>query len=358
MKKQLLFIILAFFAMSQSFGQNTAFDPPTCVATALSPAPGEKYTYQVTISGPTGAFDGDGNYKWYVTDNVDLLLNSAIINNDGSIFTASGGGSYNLATGGTNTIDIVWTSAALATAKPYYLVIRYQEANGTSGTPSCEAMNMKVYRIVPINTFWLRIESVADATGTAGGSIQCAAEVSKAVITEPAGTVEYTYGQNVLYVKVSASGYVGNWIPTLRLSGLVENQSIGSAGITWTSGGLSGTFTGAAGPFGNGDYTSNNPMPSTIAVTPAVTGSEIIITIPIDNNLHEALADQTIKVAIDGYFEDALKTAKFKDKSNVNGACSDASDFEDTVDKIIKARPTVAPVAPNTFPTTAPVTFP
>jgi len=338
MKKQLLFLVMAFFALifSTAYGQ-TAFDPPTCTATALSPAPGLQYNYQVTVSGP--GYAGTGNYRWYVTSDVNLIT-GAVIPNDGSLFNASGAGSYNLGTGGAGTIDITWASAAL-TGGPYYLVIRYQETNSTA-TPACDGMNIKVYRIIPINTFWLRIESAADAAGTAGGVEQCAANVSSAVVTEPAGTVEYLYGQNVLYVKITASGYTGNWDPILRISNGMADQTIDAAGITWTSGASSGTFTcSGVCTNGNGDYTSNNQMPSTNA------GTEIVVTIPINNNHHQAVADQTFAVAIDGSF--TVGATVYNDRSDVNGNCTDGLPFEDTVNKIILARPTVNAVAPNTF---------
>ena len=348
MKKQLLILIVALFALSvSSVYAQTASDPPTCTATALNPIPGQQYTYQVAISG-TG-YAGSGNYRWYVTENPDLIAGAVSpIPNDGTKFTASGAGAYNLTTGGGNTINVTWTSAALATGTPYYLVIRYQESN-TSASPACNAMNIKVYRIVPINTFWLKIESVADAAGTAGGVQQCAADVSSAIVTEPAGTVQYIYGQNVLYVKITASGYTGDWTPTLRISGAVDNQAIGAAGITWTSGATSGTFScSGTCTYGNGDYTSNIAMPSTLA------GTSIIVSIPIDNNQHQGLSDQTLAVAIDGYYTSGV--TQFRHKSDVNGPCTNATPFEDTVNKIIKARPTVTSVSPTfvSDPTTKP----
>jgi hypothetical protein len=350
MKKQILFLLVALFAVTAAFAQSgTPSDAPTCVATALTPAAGEKYNYAATISGP--GFDGAGNFTWYVTQDVNLLT-GAVVANDGTEIIASGAGMYNAPIAGANNIDIIWTSAALATAKPYYLVVKYEQANSTA-TPTCTAQNLKVYRIVPMNTFWLRIENVADATGATGGDSQCAPDVIGAVVTEGATpTVEYTYGQSVLYVKISATGYVGDWTPTLRIAGLVNDQAISAAGITWTSGAATGTFTGSGS---NGDYTSNNPMPSTMAVAPATTGTEIIVTIPIDNLHHEALADQTITVAIDGSYTSGATT--FNDLSNVNGDCTAETAFADATDQTIKARPTVSPVAPSTFvpePTTLP----
>jgi len=349
MKKQIFILIMALIAISFStaYGQ-TAFDPPTCTATALTPAAGEKYNYAATITG--AGYDGTGNFTWYVTQDVNLLTGAVIPNNAAII--ATGAGSYNTAIASADNIDIIWTSAALADGNPYYLAVKYEQANSTG---SCSAMNMKVYRVVPINTFWLRIESVADASGTAGGVEQCAAAVTGATMTEPAGTVEYTYGENVLYVKISATGYVGNWTPTLRITGAVDDQAIGASGITWTSGGANGIFTGG-GAFGNGDYTSNNPMPSTMAVAPAITGTEIIVTIPLANNHHEALADQTISVAIDGFYANGATV--FNDKSDVNSACSDALAFEDTVNKIIKARPGITATDPTVPFATEPLTKP
>ncbi len=345
MKKQLLILIVAFVAISFStaYGQN-AFDPPTCTATALTPAAGATYNYAATISGP--GYDGTGDFTWYVTQNTNLLNAGAIIANNAGEIIASGGGSYNTAIAGPagNNIDIIWTSAALANGNPYYLVVKYSQANSTTTPPgSCTAENLKVYRIIPINTFWLRIESVADAAGAAGGVEQCAAPVIGANITEPAGTVEYTYGQNVLYVKVTASGYTGDWDASLQLTNIVPDQAIGA--ITWTVGALNGAFAGT------GPYTAT--LPSTVA------GTEIIITIPIDNNHHEARVDQTVAVAIDGSYTSG--TVTFNDRWNASTApadqCVDQPAYLDTVDKIIKARPTIAPVAPNTFvpePTTLP----
>ncbi len=348
MKKQLFIIIVALFAISFSnvYGQSPS-DPPTCTATALSPVAGVAYNYAATIT-VLGGYDGTGLFKWYVTKDVDLINGTPLVNNAGEII-ASGHYGNNTGSPVGDDITITWTSAALATGVPYYLVVRYEEENETGGS-TCTAMNMKVYRIVPINTFWLKIESVADAAGAAGGVYQCAANITGATITEPAGTVEYTYGQNVLYAKITASGYVGDWTPTLRISGAVDDQAIAAAGISWSSGATTGTFScSGTCTNGNGDYTSNNPMPSTIA------GSEIIVTIPIANNHHEALADQTIAVAIDGIYTSGATT--INDRSNVNGNCTNATAFEDTVNKIIKARPEINPVGPSTF-VTEPLTKP
>ena len=346
MKKQIFILVLAFFAIgiSTSFAQ-LASNPPTCVATALSPAVGQTYNYATTITA-TSSYSGIGSYKWYVTKNANLITGAPEA--PGTEFVASGAATYNTATAGPggNNLSIVWNSAALALDIPYYLVVRYSE-NNTSVT--CTASNMKVYRIKPVNTWWLKIASASDAAGTAGGISVCAADLSQALMTETAGvgTVEYLYGQNVLFAKISSTNYTGNWTPTIRVTGLVGDQTIAS--FTWINvGGTtgSGTFTEATVDVNkNGTY-STTAMPSLYA------GQDIAVVLTINNNHHEALADQTIALAIDGVYTSGA--SNFNDKSDVNGACSNSLPFEDTVDKKINARPGVNQVAPSTFATPNP----
>jgi len=343
MKKQIFILVLAFFAIgiSTSFAQ-IASDPPTCVATALSPAVGSTYNYATTITALPGSYSGIGNYTWYITKNVNVLTGAPEAPN-GPEFVASGSATYNTPTAGPggNNLSIVWNSAALALNIPYYLVVKYSE-NNTLVT--CTASNMKVYRIKPVNTWWLKIASASDALGTAGGVSVCAADLSKALMTENAGvgTIEYLYGQNVLFAKISSTNYTGNWTPTMRVTGLFGDQTIAS--FTWVNiGGTtgSGTFTAASvDANGNGTY-STSAMPSLYA------GQDIAITLTLNNNHHEALADQPIALAINGIYSSGA--TNFKHKSNVNGPCTDATDFEDTVNKVINARPGVNQVAPSTF---------
>jgi len=342
MKKQIFILVLTFFAIgiSTSFAQ-TAFDAPTCTATALSPAVGSTYNYATTITALAGSYSGIGNYKWYITKDVNIITGAPVAS--GTEFVASGAATYNTVTAGPggNNINIVWNSAALALNIPYYLVVRYSE-NNTSVT--CTASNMKVYRIKPVNTWWLKIASASDALGAAGGVSVCAADISKALMTENAGvgTIEYLYGQNVLFAKISSTNYTGNWTPTMRVTGLVGDQTIAS--FTWVNiGGTtgSGTFTAASvDANGNGTY-STSAMPSLYA------GQDIAITLTLNNNHHEALADQQIALAINGIYSSGA--TNFKHKSDVNGTCTDATDFEDTVTKVINARPGVNQVAPSTF---------
>ncbi len=321
MKKQILILVLAIFASVQIFAQ-APHDPPTCTGSAATPAIGVDYIYEVTIPND-GGYTGAGTFDWYVMTQgqLNLLTGTHIANNSGE-FVASG--HYDTPSAGQNTINITWTAAALATAQPYFLVVVYEE------TTVCATNNMKVYRIEPMNTFWLAIDNVT--------TIQCAAAVSGAVIntTTAPGEVEYIYGQNTLTFTVTASGYTGNWDAELQLGGFAADQDLT---ISWSAAsGATGTFTGAAL---NGVYTSAAQLPS------LATGEVITFTILVDNNHFENLAGQTIDIAIDGSFTSGGTT--FNDLSDVNGVCTPESAFADAVQQTISARPTITPVNPAGF---------
>ena len=151
MKKQILVLIVSIFALSlTSFGQVNpnvkVSEAPSCVADATSPAAGVLYNYKVDVA-VTAAFLGTGKYDWYVTQNTDLLNPGAIITTF-TDFVATG--SYHGVANNASTIGITWSAASLANGLPYYLVVKYSELSGT-----CTAENMRVYRILPINTFIL-----------------------------------------------------------------------------------------------------------------------------------------------------------------------------------------------------------
>jgi hypothetical protein len=334
MKKSILILLMALFASFQIFAQ-TPHDPPTCTGSASAPAVGVDYTYEVTVPN-TGGYTGTGNYTWYVTQNVNLLDPSAPIPNVSGEFIASGAGAYNMPIPGADVIIIQWTSVALADGQPYYLVIKYDEAAVCTPTN-----NVKVYRILPQNTFWLKVDNITVE--------QCAPAVVSATITDTGdpGSVTYVYGTNTLTVLETASGYTGLFDPAIKISGLLLDQTILS--VTWAAAAPStatGTFTGSVV---GGVYTStgsSNQMPS------LATGQAITITIVLDNVHFETLADQLIDIAIDGQYVSGAST--FKDLSNVNGNCTPETDWADLVTQTISARPTISPVTPAGFVPKAP----
>lgn len=180
MKKQLLFTLMALFA-----GLTTAV-AQTCTPGPLSPSAGTPYTYKVLIGNPP--YNGTtGDFTWYVTTNVDLLSATGVLPSPGTEIIASG--VYNAAATGQDTIGITWTAQAIVNGMttPYYLVVQFAGNNGT-----CDAMNMKVWEIIPINTFLLAINSMG---GEGGDGTYCAADVSGAIVTPGASpTVAYEYG--------------------------------------------------------------------------------------------------------------------------------------------------------------------
>jgi hypothetical protein len=322
MKKLILILVVALFASVQVFAQ-TPDDPPTCTGSAAAPAVGVLYTYEVNVPVDGGYNENNGTFDWYVMTQGQLdLLTGAHIPAVNTEFVASGW--YDAPTVGQETIDITWTSAALATGQPYFLVVVYTEP------AVCATNNMKVYRIAPQNTFWL---AMANVTTT-----QCVAAVSSAIlldINDP-GLVEYLYGQNTMVVTVTASGYTGLWDAQLQLGGFLGDQTVA---VTWVAAsGPNGTFTSATP---NGIYTSATQLPSLAA------GEVITITMVVTNNHYQTLADQTINVAVNGTYTSGSST--FDDLSDVNGLCTPETAFADAEIQTIKARPTIAPVTPATF---------
>lgn len=331
MKKQILIFVMALLAIgfsSTAFGQ-TPHDPPTCSGDASSPAPGIQYTYEVSIPGPT--YTGSGNFDWYVMTQGEFdLLNGSHIANSSGDFVASG--HYDTPTASANTIDITWTSDALATGQPYFLVVVYEEIT------VCATNNMKVYRIEPQNTFWLAVDNII--------TVHCAASITGATIADPSnpGEVTYIYGENTMEITVTAGGYTGDWDAQLQLAGFDAGQTLT---IAWAAAeaGSTGTFTDP-GTGNNGVWTATLPA-STTGVDPALVHETITITVTIVNNQFETLADQVIDLAIDGSYTSGTST--FDDLSDVNGACTPESAFADAVQQTISARPTITPVAPANF---------
>jgi len=343
MKKQifiLAFLVLATFAsVTKSFGQvnptAAVSQIPSCITSPTTPSVGETYDYTVDI-GPAGGFLGGGTYDWYVTQNTNLLTAANIITAANTDFAATG--IYHASAAGTaKTIKLTWTSAAVTNAQPYYLVVNYTETNGT-----CNPSNIRVYRIKPENTFWLKIEPAnSDGTTAAAPIAFCPSIITGANITEGSpATVEYTYAATNMYVLINAGGYKGNWAANLQLSNLADDQTIASISYTGTASG-SGTFT-APGSITYGAGVSG-VWSTTLKSIAGATTEPILVTIVINNNHHQGLVDQKINIAIDGSYGLGV----FKDRTG--GACSDETAYADYVDMTIKARPTVSPITPATF---------
>jgi len=349
MKKQIsLILILTAFTTTYTLGQiNTVGDvsvKPACTGTESTPATdGTQYIYKVTIPPGTPNFTGSGTYDWYVTQNTDLLA-GPIIADGGPDFTASGG--YNGETGNANQIGISWSSTSVKNGKPYYLVIKYNES--VPLLDPCNRPNIRVYRIMPKNSFWLRMESaISDGTSELTYTY-CPSPISSAIYTEASSSVEYKYGTKAIYALITAGGYNGNWNASLQLSNLIAGQTIASIDWKILTDPLqpTGSFTAPAASIVYGGV--NVPSGVWTGTLPAtITDTQILVTINLDNNFHQGLDDQPIKIAIDGTITTGV--GFLDDLSDVNGACTSEDAFADYVISTVKARPGITPVTPATF---------
>lgn len=336
MKKQIFFlsILLAFFAGITKVNAQ-------CTPDELHPAVGVEYEYSAEITGP--GYDGAGGseYDWYVTQNPNVIAAGSILTVGDGFFSVNVLTPYHDPAAGVNRILLTWTANALASTDPFYLVLRYRETNSTATITSCGAENIRVWEIRPINTFLLALEG-GMLTGTTyvatTGSYTCAADVTGAVVTPGTpSTVLLTYGQNTLYYVATASGYAGDWRPSVRVPALINNQTYQT--VEWTidmTGGGGWQDLGVA----NTGATQDLVGPNTVLAPSSVAGTPILIRVVINNNNWQTLADQTINLAVDGHLP-----PDFTRSDIIGGTGSDACDplpvFGRTANFDIKARPTI-----------------
>jgi hypothetical protein len=278
-----------------------------------------------------------------VTQSTNIL--TGIIPESNLFFNVTAGpglSTYNASGVTTNTLGLNWNLAAAG--QTFYLVLRYSEPNPNS-TALCPSENIRVWQIIPntATNFLLAIAG-SNPDGTIfNNANQCAAPLAGAVVTPGApSTVEYTYGVNVLFYRVDATGATGPWTPSVMLpslAGLSQNY----AAAEWTSDltGLGGwvAFTGAAGSTG-GNFVS----PSDATIADPNTGAPILIMIQIANENYETLADQPIQVGIDGYLPSGLSDIWGPGTWPGNpDPCDEATPFAKTATYTILARPTINP---------------
>lgn len=323
MKKQILilvlFVLAAFANVSKSYGQ--------CNPTPLTPAPGIEYDYGVTIVGTNTT----PTFLWYATTDVNLLTGTKLTTADNYFTVGATGSVYNNTTGGTANLKLTWLPKAIGTT--FYLVVKYTEASASG----CTVENMRVYEVKPINTFLLAVNGT-NATGAAATGVTCAAPVTGALVTAATPTVAYTYGTNDLYYKITASGILGDWRPSIQLpalAGLGQNYTVAEWNDKPDGTGTNHSFGLTAGATAQTDLVSTD-----LAKVTNVAGTSILVHIRIDNVNFETLANQTITVGVDGH----LPTA-FTESDIIGGAgataCNPEAPFGKKGSSVIEARPTV-----------------
>ncbi len=316
-KLVLLFVVALLAAFASAYGQ-------TCTPGPLTPAAGTPYIYKVLIGNPPYN-ETTGSFTWYVTTNVDLISTIGVVPSPGTEIIATG--TYNAPAVGQDQIEITWTALAVVngTVNPYYLVVKFAGNNGI-----CDAMNMKVWQVIPINTFLLAIN---DMGGAGANGTYCAAPVSSAIVTPSTTnpTVNYQYGVNSLYARITASRYTGDWTPSFRIEGLDAVQTLTS--VVWSTDSL---FTST-----HTTTIAGNVATSTDNATAAFDGSaKIYVKVDVDNHHFETLADLAITIGVDGVITVGATTL-----NDVISAtdCNDEVPFGKFTNQTIKARPTVTP---------------
>jgi hypothetical protein len=351
MKKQLLIVLLALFAISYSsvFGQAVHNDPPqpiTCPTDATHPIAGTPFDYSALISPLLG------NAYWYATTATTFMTGGA---RPASIEQAVGGPIVAAATNYMNmtpapsspsTTSITWTSDGLAahtvtpTANPtLFVVIQY-----TAPSTAC-ADNLKVFPIRPINAFVVDIQSMQGSPsapagyGTVVGT--CFAGVQSAVYDGtsnlPDGSVIYDFGTNYLYYEMVAANFTASYTPSFKISGLQGNQV---ADIDW--GYTIGTYsTNVTTGTGNGTYASASP--ATTLLTNTSTGVSIYVRVSVHNLNFEGTAQTPITFAVEG-----INSAAQHDVDNATCGYT-APGFEDLIVQNLNPRPTLTPNGPPAF---------
>ena len=305
---------------------------PACPDNPLHPMAGKSYTYAVTIQAP---YTTPQSYDWYVTDNPAFIAGSTLITTgivpNTKEYIDAGSGYHDPATG-TSSITIKWTGKAVSHAKtqPYFLVISYKGTNGTL----CEAMNLRAYKVEPFNAFTLDLTNVSGTTDLGlDGSNQavvnhlCAQDIAS--VSYDGTKMMYDYGDNVLVFKVVAANFTDGWTPSVKISGLVGNQTVGS--VEWSA---STTFAGINTFAKNGEiWTPGNKVPAPLDNLTA-DGEAIYLKVTIHNHDYEGLADTPITLSVNGVTDDGDEDVHYAD-------CLTDGYANDVATQIILARPTI-----------------
>ncbi len=369
MRKFILTAVIALGFSTATQGQTadsnaTPTKPTDCTENENFPAIGVPHEYAVEISSgspTTTPYSGDGLYNWYVTQNPELLLKEddvKVVPKTNDFFDVKSETDFSVyhekdvAKKATtkNKIGLTWKPGALLNAdKKYFLVLKYKEHNGT-----CDAMNVKVMKIEPLNQFKLVIDPVQDENGTAfvqGKKAEvCASDVVGAKYAD--NKVKYTYGENTLYYKITASGFAGEWKPRLKVPALSDDTAKGKQKYVkaeWIKKGDDPADDTKWHTFNIGQTNAEQELTSTdLAEIPLPAAGDTptqdyIIRIVVDNQTFETLEDQTLNVATDGTIGgDHTLDDETKSLQDQKDGCNGKEDkFFDKDDYTIKARPTV-----------------
>jgi len=275
----------------------------------------------------------------------------------GGLHIAASGVGYNDAATGAATLSLTWKSFVPDPALPVFVVIN---VTNTVPAPGCTVMNMKVFKILPINAFTLDIANV----GPAGGAPvayetpldRCIHDIVSATYdaAAPEGVL-YDFGIDYLYYVVTAANFSTSWRPSLMVTAIDPKETV--TAVEWFRTSDNTFTTPEAMPLSAGVYTATNPVTALDASgTVGVAGECIVIRVTIDHtngaNQFQGIADETITVAVDGKTQLALATPlgdiHFSKTVGTAADCGLEDAFRnDVATQIIKARPDItAPTMP------------
>ena len=340
MKKQLLLLIVAFFAVTTAFGQavnNPAILPVPLTCTTndpLNPIAGKPYNYEAIIA-PTG-----GTAYWYATKSTTFTTGAARVATE---IPADGVAILNTATNyrtsavaGTSptSTNVTWTSAGLAgvtATNPLFMVVEYD--NSAVGC----ANNIKVMKIVPKVAFTVDITSLKHddestlAYGTAES--QCFDDVQSVTYVDP--NIVIDYGTNVLYYEVVAANFTDSYLPTFQISGLSGSQEVS---VDW--GYSKGAYTNNLLTDVAAAATVTTPQATVLtSATSTTNGVSIYVRVTVKNNGFEGTTNQNIALAVEAV--DAQANA------DVDVDCSTITAYGDIATQTLNARPSVTAGTPQ-----------
>lgn len=370
MKKQIFILVLALFASTMSFAQAIKGSDPrplTCPNDALHPIAGKPYTYTLDATTQAG-----GVFTWWATKDPSFIATNAsgvttmntgtalTVASKNLLNTSANYGAANAST--TNNVSITWSSALLvgteyqstpgaaSPAKTPTFVAAHYAAPAASGC----ADNFKVFELDPLNGFTVDILSLDPTAKTPVGALQavytyaaeqCVDKVRGASYV--ADQILFDYGTNVLYYEIVAANFSEQWTPTFLIGGLQPGQT---ADIVWDTDNTFATPVSVSTAVGNGEYVSPSAATVDASVTNTSLGVSIYVKVTIHNGKYETIADNTISLAVAGQNKELQWDV---DNNVVTADCLtvSAKTFEDSVNQLIKPRPTVVEGTTSTMST-------
>lgn len=345
MKKQILILIVALFAVTTAFGQTLVPNPIGCAVTEgpLTPQLGKTYTYTVAIPNSaqfTGAVPL--KYNWFVTKDktfITLGALSATVLPSGAANDFVATGTYNSPAGISPTIDISWNTTASLT-DPFFLVV-----NVIGDNTLCTPANTKIYKIIPANLFTLDVANVTSA-GVAGALLAplttCVADIQSITWVDTDQThAKYDYGVDYLYFAVAAANFSTSWDATVNITN-DQGQAL-ITNVAWSRT-YNGTYTDLTAADAD-TWTANIPASAAaVGGTVGSAGETITIRVTLDyttaTNFFEGILDQAVNFEVDGVT--ALGDPDLHWDAGVVADCGNADAFKyDKLVHTVKQRPAI-----------------